>query len=218
MQMPGDIPQPSIRRLSIYLRRLESLEARTVATVSSQELGESLSLTGAQVRKDLAYFGQFGKPGIGYEVGPLIHRLRRVLGTDQVSHALLVGVGNLGKALSEYPGFQPKGFQLVALFDSDRKKIGQRVGSLTIEPMEDLELVVRERGVRLGLVAVPVGAAQGVVDHLARAGIRGVLNFAPVQITSPVGVVVHNIDVAAELEQLNFLTGQSGAAKGTLMK
>jgi redox-sensing transcriptional repressor len=203
-----DIPHPSVRRLSVYLRQLEALAARDVATISSQKLANSLSLTGAQVRKDLAYFGQFGRSGIGYEVGPLITRLRRILGTDRVSNALLVGVGNIGKALAAYQGFRPKGFELVALFDTDRKKVGRKVGPLTITAIDRLDEIVREYDIRLGIIAVPAEAAQFVAERLAAAGIRGILNFAPVQVAVPPEVSVRNIDVAAELEQLNFLTGQ----------
>ena len=203
----SDIPHPSIRRLSVYLRQLESLQAQNAVTISSQRLAASLGLTGAQVRKDLAYFGQFGKSGIGYEVGPLIHRLRRILGTDRVSNALLVGVGNIGRALAAYQGFRPKGFNLVALFDTDSKKVGRKVGPLVIEAMERLDAIVRERDIRLGIVAVPAEAAQFVAERLVAAGVRGILNFAPVQLVTPPEVTVRNIDVAAELEQLNFLTG-----------
>jgi redox-sensing transcriptional repressor len=208
MHVPrSDIPPPSIRRLSVYLRQLESLEVRGVATISSQKLAESLGLTGAQVRKDLAYFGQFGKSGLGYEVVPLIHRLRRILGTDRVTHALLVGMGNLGSALASYQGFRPKGFELVAVFDTDRRKIGKKAGELAIEPLERVETIVRERDARLGIIAVPAEAAQFVADRLVAAGVRGILNFAPVPLKTPPGVTVRYIDVAAELEQLNFVGG-----------
>jgi redox-sensing transcriptional repressor len=204
--LPGDIPPPSIRRLSIYLRQLESLEGRGIKTISSQKLAESLGLTGAQVRKDLAYFGQFGKSGLGYEVVPLIHRLRRILGTDRVVHALLIGMGNLGTALASYQGFRPKGFELVALFDTDRRKIGRKAGALVIEPLEKLQSTIKQRQIRLGIIAVPAEAAQFVADRLIAAGICGILNFAPVPLTAPPEVPVRYIDVAAELEQLNFLT------------
>lgn len=201
----GDIPHPSIRRLSVYLRQLESLRAGGTQTISSQKLATSLGLTGAQVRKDLAYFGQFGKSGLGYEVDPLIHRLRRILGTDRVSNTLLVGMGNIGRALAAYHGFRPKGFELVALFDTDSRKVGKKIGPLSIQSMNELDAVVVAREIRLGILAVPAEAAQPVADRLFAAGVRGILNFAPVQLTAPAGSTVRNIDVAAELEQLNFL-------------
>jgi redox-sensing transcriptional repressor len=163
------------------------------------------------VRKDLAYFGQFGRPGVGYEVGPLIHRLRSILGTDRVSYTLLVGVGNIGRALARYQGFKSKGFELVALFDADPKKVGRKIGSMPIQPMEELESVVAQWGVRLAILAVPAETAQSVVDRLARTGLRGILNFAPTRLKAPAGVTVHNLDVAAELEQLSYMANHSTA-------
>lgn len=201
-----DVPDPAVRRLSLYLRQLESLEQEQVATVSSRRLAESLGLTDAQVRKDLGYFGQFGRPGVGYEVPALVHALRRILGTDRISNALMVGVGNIGRAVAAYHGFRDKGFELVALFDRDERKVGKKVGRLTVQSMKDLEKVIRECEIRLAIVAVPVSAAQEVADELIAAGIRGILNFAPVQLRVPDHVTVRHIDVAAELEQLVFLT------------
>lgn len=201
-----DVPDPAVRRLSLYLRQLESLEQEQVATVSSRRLAESLGLTDAQVRKDLGYFGQFGRPGVGYEVPALVHALRRILGTDRISNALMVGVGNIGRAVAAYHGFRDKGFELVALFDRDERKVGKKVGRLTVQSISDLAAVVREREIRLAIVAVPAAAAQEVADELIAAGIRGILNFAPVQLRVPAHVTVRHIDVAAELEQLVFLT------------
>lgn len=207
MNLPkSDIPPPSVRRLSVYLRQLESLEASGIATISSQNFAASLGLTAAQVRKDLAYFGQFGRSGLGYGVVPLIHRIRKILGTDRLTHALLVGVGNLGKALAAYQGFAPKGFGLVAIFDLDHRKIGKKIGGLTIEPLDRVEEIVKRYAIRLAILAVPVEAAQAVADRLTAAGVRGILNFAPLPLATPPGVTVRNIDVAAELEQLNFLS------------
>lgn len=206
-----DVPNPAIRRLSLYLRQLELLAAEGQATVSSRRLAQSLGLTDAQVRKDLTYFGQFGRPGVGYEIKLLIQNLRRIFGTDRVSPTLLVGLGNIGRALATYQGFNPKGFTLVALFDADPRKIGLEIGSMRVRPMSELAGVVASEGIRLGLMAVPVSAAQDVADQMVQAGIRGILNFAPVRLGVPPGVVVHNLDVAAELEQLSFLIrGQAG--------
>ena len=203
---PSDIPAPSVRRLSLYLRQLDSLLARQTPTVSSRNLAESLGLTDAQVRKDLAHFGQFGRPGVGYEVRPLIQTIRAILGTDRVTPTLLIGVGNLGRAISAYQGFASKGFNLVAIVDADPKKIGRKVGQLTIEPLDDLEQIVRKRGVRLAIIAVPAEAAPAVLERLTLTEIRGVLNFAPIALKPPPGLALHNLDVAAELEQLLFLT------------
>ena len=216
MNFPQAVPNPAVRRLSLYLRQLEALEADRVATVSSRKLAQSLGLTDAQVRKDLAYFGQFGRSGVGYEVLPLIHRLRGIFGTDRISHILLVGAGNLGRAVSAYQGFRAKGFELVGVFDSDTSVVGQRVGQLPVQPMSDLPLTARQHDARLAIVAVPVAAAQGVADQLIAAGVRGIFNFAPTRLNTPPGITVCNIDVAAELEQLNFLTnlGSKGPELG----
>ena len=205
MDFPYQVPDPAVRRLSLYLRQLEALEADRVATVSSRKLAQSLGLTDAQVRKDLAYFGQFGRPGVGYEVTPLIHRLRNIFGTDRISQALLVGAGNLGKAVAAYQGFRGKGFELVAVFDSDPTKIGQRIAHLPVQSMADLPQIARWHDARLAIVTVPAAAAQSVVDQLIAVGVRGIINFAPTRLSTPPGVTVCNIDVAAELEQLNFL-------------
>ncbi|MBI1368882.1 MAG: redox-sensing transcriptional repressor Rex [Planctomycetes bacterium] len=202
----SDVPNPAVRRLSLYLRQLEQLQAHQVATVSSHNLAQSLGLTDAQVRKDLAYFGQFGRPGVGYEVIPLIHRLRTIFGTDRISPTLLIGAGNLGKAVAAYQGFRSKGFDLVAVFDSDPRKVGKKVGKLPVRPMNELAQTVAREHVRLAIVAVPAEAAQDVVAKLADVGIRGILNFAPIQLQTPAGMSVRNLDVAAELEQLSFVT------------
>lgn len=201
-----DAPNPAVRRLSLYLRQLEALHERSVRTVSSRKLAETLALTDAQVRKDLAYFGQFGRPGVGYEVDPLIHRLRHILGTDIVSNTLLVGTGNLGRALAAYDGFVPKGFTLVACFDGDEKKIGKKVGPMSVQPMSELAETITKLDIRLAILAVPAEAAQPVADALAKTTIRGILNFAPVRLKVPDTIGVRALDVAAELEQLSFLT------------
>ena len=203
---PSQVPNPAVRRLSLYLRQLEALEASRVVTVSSHKLAQPLGLTDAQVRKDLAYFGQFGRSGVGYEVTPLIHRLRNIFGTDRISQTLLVGAGNIGRAVTAYQGFRAKGFELVAVFDDDPKKIGQRIAWLPVQPMSDLPQTARLHDARLAMVAVPAAVAQNVADQLIAVGVRGILNFAPVWLNTPPGVTVLNIDVAAELEQLNFLT------------
>ncbi|MEX2670861.1 MAG: redox-sensing transcriptional repressor Rex [Phycisphaeraceae bacterium] len=203
---PLDVPDPAVRRLSLYLRQLESLEYEQVPTVSSRRLAESLGLTDAQVRKDLGYFGQFGRPGVGYEVAALIHRLRKILGTDRISNTLMVGIGNIGRAVAAYHGFRDKGFELIALFDRDERKVGKKVGRLTVQSLEEMDAVIAEHNIRLAILAVPVAAAQEVADLLIERGIRGILNFAPVQLRVPENVTVRHIDVAAELEQLVFLT------------
>ena len=201
---PESIPDPAVRRLSLYLRQLEAFQRKNRQTISSKHLGESLNLTDAQVRKDLAYFGQFGHPGIGYRVDDLIQQIRRILGTDKTWNVVLVGAGNLGRALSGYKGFQPKGFRLVAVFDNDPGKVGKRLGPFTIQPLSDLEGVVQREQVRLAILAVPADNAQEVADQVVGAGIRGLLNFAPVSIGVPEEVALSTVDVAVHLEQLSF--------------
>src|SRR3954469_23183468 len=152
---PDLIPNPAVRRLSLYLRQLESFKRRDRTTISSKQLGESLGLTDAQVRKDLAYFGQFGHPGIGYRVDDLIGRVRHILGTDKTWPVLLVGAGNLGRALSAYRGFEAKGFRLVAVFDNDPTKVGRRLGPFTIQPLSEVPQAIEKQSIKLAMLAVP---------------------------------------------------------------
>ena len=206
-----DIPTPAVHRLSFYLRQLESFKRLDRHTISSKQLGESLGFTDAHVRKDLAYFGQFGHPGIGYRVDELIGQLRKILGTDKVWNVLLVGAGNLGRALMAYRGFLRKGFQLSAVFDADGAKVGQAFGELKIESMDRMAQLVAEKHIRLAIMAVPAEAAQGVTDKLVGAGVRGILNFAPVSVSVPDSVSVQSVDLAVQLEQLSFKMSLSGA-------
>src|SRR5688572_2876061 len=208
---PEAVPDPAVRRLSLYLRQLETFKKKDRRTVSSKQLGESLGLTDAQVRKDLAYFGQFGHPGIGYRVDDLIAHVRRILGTDKVWNVMLVGAGNLGRALSAYRGFNSKGFQLVAVFDNDPSKVGRRLGPFTIQPLEEMPAAVEKHTIRLAILAVPADHAQEVADQLVAAGVRGLLNFAPVSLTVPPDVALNAVDVAVQLEQLSFQVNFSGA-------
>lgn len=198
------IPNPAVRRLSLYLRQLETFQRKGRRTISSKQLGESLRLTDAQIRKDLAYFGQFGHPGIGYKVEDLILQVRKILGTDRTWNVLLVGVGNIGRALSGYRGFAAKGFQVVAVFDNDPAKVGKKLGTFVVQPLSDLAESIQKHNVRLAILAVPADSAQDVADQLIAAGIRGLLNFAPVSLTVPRDVAVTTVDVAVQLEQLAF--------------
>lgn len=206
---PASIPNPAVRRLSLYLRQLEGFKRKDRRTISSRQLGESLNLTDAQVRKDLAYFGQFGHPGIGYRVDDLIQQVRRILGTDKVWNVLLVGAGNLGRALSAYRGFQAKGFKLVSIFDADAGKVGRKLGPFVIQPMSELAKTVEKRQVRLAITAVPADFAQGVVDQLVAAGVRGILNFAPTSVHVPPHVALNAVDLSVQLEQLSFQVGMT---------
>lgn len=201
---PELIPHPAVRRLSLYLRQLDIFAKKERRTVSSRQLGESLHLTDAQVRKDLAYFGQFGHPGIGYRVDELTRRLRHILGTDKIWNVLLVGFGNLGRALLAYNGFESKGFKIVAVCDSDPQKIGQSVGTLVVQPLAELARIIRQQQIRLAILAVPGDAAQRIADGLVAGGVRGILNFAPISLTVPSHVALNAVDLAVQLEQLVF--------------
>ncbi len=207
---PELIPNPAVRRLSLYLRQLEAFARKDRRTISSKQLGESLGLTDAQVRKDLAYFGQFGHPGIGYRVEDLIAQVRKILGTDKTWNVLLVGAGNLGRALMAYKGFEKKGFRLSAVFDADPSKIGKKHGPFPIQGLAELASTIQQKNIRLAIIAVPADHAQDVADQLVAAGLRGILNFAPVSITVPGEVALTAVDLAVQLEQLSFQVNFSG--------
>jgi len=215
---PGSVPEPAVRRLSLYLRQLEAFQASGLLTVSSKQLAEPLGFTDAQVRKDLGYFGQFGRPGKGYNVAHLVATIRKILGTDKTWNVLLVGAGNLGHALARYRGFARKGFRIVAVFDRDPDKIGQPLlgnEPLRVLPMEQLREVVRQKNARLAILAVPADAAHQVAEQLAQAGVQGVLSFAPVTLNLPQGLVGNDVDMAAELEQLAFRVGTAAGKQRT---
>lgn len=178
-------------------------------TISSRELGNSLDFTDAQVRKDLAHFGQFGHPGVGYRIAELIRQLRSILGTDRSWEVILIGAGNLGHALAAFPGFLQKGFNLVAVFDNDPAKAGNHIGQLTVEPLKAMNKFVRVRRIRLAVIAVPPTAAQDVVDELIESGIDGILNFAPSTLSVPQHVTLNSVDLAAQLEQIVFAIQES---------
>jgi redox-sensing transcriptional repressor len=209
---PDMIPNPAVRRLSLYLRQLETFKRKDRRTISSKQLGESLNLTDAQVRKDLAYFGQFGHPGIGYRVEDLIAQVKKILGTDKVWSVLLVGAGNLGRALTAYKGFNAKGFRLTNVFDVSPQLVGKKVGPFTIQPMTELELTIQKEQIRMAMIAVPADNAQEVVDNLVAAGIRGILNFAPTSVNVPPHIALNAVDLSVQLEQLSFQVNFSGLA------
>jgi redox-sensing transcriptional repressor len=198
----------TIRRLSIYSRCLVQLEEDGVKTVSSHELAERFHLNSAQVRKDLAYFGEFGIRGIGYYVSNLRQELSRLLGLDREWRLALVGFGNLGSALFRYRGFARGGFRVAAIVDDDPAKAGRMVDGLPILPVEDLPRAVRQGGIQIGVVAVPAEAAQLVADRLVAAGVRAILNFAPARLKVPRDVRLQNVDLSIELENLSFHLAQ----------
>ena len=198
------VSELTANRLSLYLRFLNQLEDGETATVSSRAMADSLGVTSAQVRRDLASFGAFGVRGVGYEVKQLRVELERILGLDRTLHVVIVGAGNLGHALADYPGFGSGGLKVVALFDVDPDKVGGETrGGIPIYHLDDLGSMVVGK-VDVGIVSVPAEAAQGVVDCLVAAGIRAVLNFAPVRPRVPQGFRCKSVDLTLELESLSF--------------
>jgi redox-sensing transcriptional repressor len=201
-------------RLSVYLRCLNVLDAAGVKTISSKALAERFQLNAAQIRKDLAYFGEFGIRGVGYYVKELKRHLRMILGLDRTVRVAILGAGNLGLALADYPGFRQEGFAIVALFDAERSKIGRRSkGGVRIHDISELRRLVRRDQIDIAVVAVPADSAQGVVNTAVSAGIRAVLNFSPGTIKVPPGVKLKNVDLTVSLESLSFFLarGESDA-------
>ena len=177
--MPNRIPEIVILRLPMYRRALHSLEQDNIDVVSSQELGERLQVTPAQIRKDLSYFGKFGKQGMGYNVKRLLAELTGIMGLDGVWPMVLVGEGRLGTAIARYPGFVPQGFRIVAAFDSAPQLIGRKIGSLAILDISEVKRTIQDKHVDIGIVAVPGSQAQRIVDMLVASGARAILNYAP---------------------------------------
>lgn len=193
-----------IHRLPLYLRMLEFLEKEGKAITSSQDLGERLGLSSAQIRKDLSYFGEFGKQGTGYNVAFLEKQLRQILHVDCNWDVVLIGAGDLGRALANYPGFATQGFHLVALFDNAPEKIEMAVGDLIVRSMAELERFVHERKTRIAILAVPADVAQAVADQLVDLGMRAILNYAPITLTVPTHVKVHYIDPIVGLQSMTY--------------
>lgn len=200
----SQVPQAVISRLSLYLRELQRLVREGQETTSSTQLGSLFGFTDARVRKDLAYFGQFGYPGIGYRVEELITAIKGILGTDQSWEVIIVGIGNLGRALLGYKGFENQGFRIVGAFDSDPAKTDTQIDGVPVYAIEHMADFVSGRKIRLAIIAVPAVAAQKVADQLVDAGIDGVVNFAPVTISLPKSIQLIGVDLAIELEQLSF--------------
>ena len=206
----GDaISELTTNRLSVYLRCLTVLDGAGVRTVSSRALAEQFHLNAAQIRKDLAYFGEFGVRGVGYYVKELRRHLRQILGIDRSVRVAIMGAGNLGLALADYPGFRDEGFEIAALFDTMRDKIGQRSRSgVAIHDIRDLRSVVRRERITIAVIAVPTDAAQAVVDAVVAAGLKAVLNFSPGALQVPDDVKLKSVDLTVSLESLSFFLAQ----------
>ncbi|MDO8672878.1 MAG: redox-sensing transcriptional repressor Rex [Dehalococcoidia bacterium] len=216
-----EIPEVVIRRLPIYARALAFLEEENLAVVSSLDLGRRLGVTPAQIRKDLSHFGEFGKQGTGYNVRSLLNEIRSILGLDRDWPMVLIGVGKLGRAIATYEDFDNQGFKLVAAFDVDPHKVGEYIGGLRIQPIDELAQTIAEKNVRIAIVAVPGSHGQKTIELLAACGITAVLNYAPIAVRVPNGVRVRHIDPVVALQSLTYYLKSSGEAKqekGQLLK
>jgi redox-sensing transcriptional repressor len=198
------IPDIIIGRLPIYLRALQRMEEKGLQTTSSQELGEHVGISAAQIRKDISQFGEFGKQGTGYNISYLIEKLRQILKVDRIWDMAIVGMGDMGHALARYQGFTDRGFQVVRIFDNDPEKIGQKVGDLVIEDSADLAEKIGAAGIKVVMLTVPATAAQEVANQLVQAGVKAILNYAPTSISVPPDVRVQHIDPAVHLQRMTF--------------
>jgi redox-sensing transcriptional repressor len=206
---PDQVSELTTNRLSVYLRCLNALDAAGVRTISSKALAEQFHLNAAQIRKDLAYFGEFGIRGVGYYVKELKRHLRQILGLDRRVRVAIMGAGNLGLALADYPGFRVEGFEIAALFDTERAKIGRRSRTgIRISSIEDLRAVVRRDKIGIAVIAVPAESAQPVVDAVVDAGIKAILNFSPGALIVPPEVKLKSVDLTVSLESLSFYLAQ----------
>lgn len=207
------ISDSTVRRLSNYLRVLDELERESNNMISSKRLAEKSGVTPAQVRKDLSYFGSFGRRGLGYPVGHLRTEIRAILGLNKRWRVALVGAGNIGSALFAYKEFARQGFDIVAVFDSAPERVGDKLGDLAIEAMTDFERICRERTIEIGVIATPARTAQEIADGMVRVGLRGILNFAPRKLFVPGSVALRTVNMAIELESLSFALAQTEQAR-----
>lgn len=205
----GKAPQMAIRRLSMYYRTLAALQEQGVESISSEHLSTLTGSTAAQVRRDLAYFGSFGRRGVGYEVQSLLAHVQQILGIGEGWPMALVGVGNLGSALLAYDGFPRQGFRIVEAFDSDPRRVGAVIRDVIVKPMDQVKETIQERQIFMALVAVPARAAQAVTEQLIEAGVRCLLNFAPVTLRVPSHVYLASVDLSIEVEYLSYLLRES---------
>jgi redox-sensing transcriptional repressor len=214
LQQSHRIPEGVVERLPSYLNVLLHLRQEGHDTVSSARLSHLSDVNAAQIRRDLAYFGQFGKRGVGYDIALLVGHLQHILGSDHVEHIAIVGAGNLGSALASYDGLRSRGFTVAAIFDSDPSKLGQRVGDLMVRGITEVERIVAEQGIRFGVIAVPADAAQAVCNRLCDAGVRVVVNYTTAFLDVPPGVTLHNTDPLKELLHTLYHLSRTEALAG----
>lgn len=204
-------PDVVIRRLPLYARSLRYLLQEGTTSVSSQDLGARINVTAAQIRKDLSYFGEFGKQGIGYDVERLLDQIESILGLNHEWAVALVGIGQLGEAIARYEGFSSQGIRIVALFDSAPGKLGGEVNGMTIQSLDSLKQTIEEQGIRMAIIAVPANHAQEVVDQLVDAGVRAILSYAPTIVQVPSGVWVRYIDPVAVIHSMTYYLAREEA-------
>ncbi len=202
--MASNIPDIVISRLPVYLRALERLTQEGHEVTSSLELGKRLGISSAQIRKDLSHFGGFGKQGTGYRIAFLTDQLRQVLKIEREWEVALVGAGDLGNAIAHYRGFADRGFHIACIFDSAPSKIGKQSGGFVIQPMEEIPTIIPQLGIRIAMIAVPAEAAQSVADMLIGCGVKAILNYAPINLKTPLDVHVQYIDPVIHLQRMTF--------------
>jgi len=213
------IAEAAVARLPTYNRALDELDRKGVEIISSDELGERVGYSAAQIRKDLSCFGEFGKVGTGYYVKDLKEAISQILGIDRTWNVALVGAGNLGSALLAYPGFRERGFRIVAVFDNDLRKIGKKWENVILQDISEMPEKIKEQDIQIGIIAVPAKVAQQIADMLVLSGIRAILNFAPARIVVPDGVELRAADLSRELERLSyFLTNEAAIRTEALQK
>lgn len=202
-----EIPDIIVGRLPVYLRALRRMQAQKQQTTSSQELGEQVGVSAAQIRKDLSQFGEFGKQGTGYNIAFLVGKLREILQVEHVWDVALVGMGDMGHALARYQGFSDRGFRVTMVFDIDPEKVGEQVGEFTVRDACELGKAIREAGIQVAMVCVPAAAAQAVTNQLVEAGVKAILNYAPISLSVPTGVRVQYLDPAIGLQRMTYYLG-----------
>jgi|TARA_Y100000590_G_scaffold62557_1_gene66954 redox-sensing transcriptional repressor len=204
MVKDSSVPEVVILRLPLYIRALTQMSEEGQAVISSKSLGDRLQITPAQIRKDLSYFGRFGKQGRGYKIASLIAELTTILGLNRQWNSCIVGVGRLGKAIINYPGFVPEGFKIVAAFDNDESKIGQTVNEIQILPMNKIRSIVKEHDIKIAILAVPATIAQSVISDLVDTNIKAILNYAPIAPKVPKTLILRNIDPVLSLQSMTY--------------
>lgn len=198
------IPEATVMRLSVYSRYLLQMEGKGIDTISSSEIATGVGVGSAQVRKDLAYFGEFGTRGVGYKVGELYGHLTKILGLDKTWNVIIIGAGKIGSALALYQGFNDRGFKVRAVLDTNKNRIGDLLNDITIEPLKVMRERIEQNDIKVGIITVPAQAAQEVTEQLTAAGVKAILNFSPQVLKVPAGVILRNVDLSVNLEVLSF--------------